>query len=148
MKKYLSARLIIFTMKESWLPFAIVSAFGIILSMIVNSISFAFSESVMILNIVSITPALKAIPLLLVPFTVKAFGFYMKRCEADFYESLPYTRNQVLFSVTGALSLLSVATLSVILLGSYLASLEYISSHVFLVGDSISLFFALILLDS
>ena len=142
MKKYLSKRLLIFTIREGWLPFGIVSAFGIIMSMIYNSINFAFTDGVMILNIASVTPVLKVIPALLIPFTVKAFGFYMKRCEADFYESLPYTRVQVIFSVTAALSLLSIATLTVSALGSYLSSLKYISTHVFLVGDSISIFFA------
>ena len=145
MKKYISQRLLLFTLRENWLPFAIVSVFGIILSLIYNSITFAFTDGVMILNIASVTPALKAIPALLVPFTVKAFCFYMKRCEADFYESLPYTRVQVLFSVTATLSLLSIATLSISMLGSYLASLEYISTHVFLVGDSISIFFAYVI---
>ena len=145
MKKYLSSKLLIFTLRENWLPFAIVSVFGVLSTLIVNSINFAFADTVIILNIASVSPILRSIPMLLIPFTVKAFGFYMKRCESDFYESLPYTRIQVLFSVTGALSLLSIGALAITSLGSYVVSLEYIESQVFLAEDSFLLLVAYVI---
>ena len=145
MKKYLSSKLLIFTLRENWLPFAIVSVLGVLSTLIVNSINFAFPDTVIILNIASVSPILRSIPMLLIPFTVKAFGFYMKRCESDFYESLPYTRIQVLFSVTGALSLLSIGALAITSLGSYVVSLEYIESQVFLAEDSFLLLVAYVI---
>lgn len=145
MKKYLSSKLLIFTLRENWLPLAIVSVLGVLSTLIVNSINFAFADTVIILNIASVSPILRSIPMLLIPFTVKAFGFYMKRCESDFYESLPYTRIQVLFSVTGALSLLSIGALAITSLGSYVVSLEYIESQVFLAEDSFLLLVAYVI---
>ena len=145
MKKYLSSRLLIFTLRENWLPFAIVSGLGVLSTVIVNSMTFAFADTVMILNILSLSPVFKSIPILLIPFTVKAFGFYMKRCDSDFYESLPYTRVQVLLSVTAALSLLSIGALTVTALGSYVVSLEHIKSHVFLMRDSFLLLIAYVI---
>lgn len=145
MKKYLSSKLLIFTLRENWLPFAIVSVLGVLSTLIVNSINFAFADTVIILNIASVSPILRSIPMLLIPFAVKAFGFYMKRCESDFYESLPYTRIQVLFSVTAALSLLSIGALTVTALGSYAVSLEHIKSHVFLMRDSFLLLVAYVI---
>ena len=95
-----------------------------------------------IVDISTVDSLLPLLPLALIPLTVRAFGFYMKRCDADFYESLPYTRTQVLFSQSAALAVLSLGMLLVSSATSIITAIEDLEGCIFLVGDSLLLILA------
>ena len=142
MKKIISSRLVRFAFKENWLPFLILSVGAGLLGSFVGSAFAGLLGGDSIVNIHDVNTLLKILPFGVVLFTVRAFGFYMKRCDSDFYESLPYTRTQALFSITTALSVLSFGMLTLSSLVSMLVSIERLKDAIFLWGDSLLLLLA------
>ena len=137
-----STRLFRFSLQMNWLPFLIVAVASGLLGRLVGFLYFGNSGSVDIVDVTTVGSLLPFLPVALIPLTVRAFGFYMKRCEADFYESLPYTRTQVLFSQSAALAVLSLGMLLVSSATSIITAIEDLEGCIFLVGDSLLLILA------
>ncbi len=141
MKKFISPRLLRFVLKENYILFLIYALVCILFSSLFAGVESAFTGAmtgeVAIIDISSINGVLQILSILAIPLTARAFRFYTKRCDADFFEALPYTRRQIMLSTVSALSLLSLAALVVSALGSVAVASEYVSKNVFLVGDSI-----------
>ncbi len=136
MKKSFSKNLFIFTLRTSFLPFVIYSGISIALAFLMYGLRFEF-YTVDIVDIDMLHPLLTLLSALMIPLVAKAFEFYTKRCDADFFEALPYTRRQVMLSTLAALSLLSLLAVTVSGFGCMIVSLRYIRENVFLFGDSI-----------
>ena len=141
MKKFISPRLLRFVLKENYIPFLIYALVGVLISFLFCGVQSSFTGTmtgdVAIIDISSINGVLQILSILTIPLTARAFSFYTKRCDADFFEALPYTRRQIMISTVSALSLLSLAALVVSALGSVAVASEYVSKNVFLVGDSV-----------
>ena len=140
MKKLISPKLFRFALRENYLSFLIYALSGMLISALFVSVQLSFSGmtgEVAIIDISALNPILQILSIIIVPFTVRAFGFYMKRCDADFFEALPYTRRQIMLSLVSALSLLSLLSLVLSALGSIAVSSKYVSENIFLVGESL-----------
>ena len=143
-KTVFSKRLFLFTLRLNWLPYVLVAAgFGFLGSLYGGLFyGFGFGDSVDVFNIADVGPLLRFLPLALIPLTVRSFVFYTKRCEADFYEALPYTRTQILVSVSAATALLAFGMLTVSAATSLIVFAENLKGSIFLIGESLLILLA------
>ena len=133
------APLFAYALRESWLPFLIITVYAIISAIgVTATYSLLLEYDISILSIESFAEAgIGLLPIAVLFFTIKSLAYYTKRCDSDFFESLPYTRTQVFFSYAAALSLLTLLAILVSTAGSLIAMSELIANNVFLVGDSV-----------
>ena len=142
MKKIISSRLIRFALKENWLT-ALITAVGMsLIGAFFSTLYIGLDTGVHILDIADVGALIKYLPYAVVFLTARAFGFYMKRSDADFFEALPYTRTQILFSISCATSMLSAGMLIVSALTSMIVSADHLKDAIFLWGDSLLLLLA------
>jgi hypothetical protein len=138
-KTVFSPRIFLFTLRLNWLPFVIVAAGAGILGSLFGGLFYGlgFGDSVNVFNIADVGAILRYLPLALIPLTVRSFIFYTRRCESDFYESLPYTRTQILVSVSAATALLALGMLIVSAATSLIVFMEALKGSIFLIGESL-----------
>ena len=103
--RFFSPKLFAFALRENYLFFLIYSIIAILSAGGASDLQNSFFGTMSIISISTVSPMLYILPILMIPLTVKALGFYMKRCDSDFFESLPYTRTEILFTYFAALSL-------------------------------------------
>ncbi len=136
MKKSFSIRYFIYVLRAHFLPFVIYTIASLLLTLLSSSIRMDMG-TVNIVTVSDINTLLNLIPALAVLFTAAAFAAYMKRCDSDFFEALPYTRRQIMISTVAAMALLSLVAITVSCVGCSLIAFDYLSDNVFLLGDSL-----------
>ena len=143
-KTVFSSRLFLFTLKLNWIPFALIAVGAGLLGSLFGGLWYGlgFGDSVNVFNIADVGTFLRYLPLALIPLTVRSFIFYTRRCESDFYESLPYTRTQILVSVSAATALLALGMLIVSAATSIIVFMEALKGSIFLIGESLLILLA------
>ena len=136
MKKVFSTRYFRYVLRTQSIPFIIFTVACLLVTLLSSNIRVNMG-TVDIVTVSSINSLLSVIPQLAILFTASAFAAYMKRCDSDFFESLPYTRRQIMISTVSAMSLLSLATIILSCVGCSVIALGYLKDNVFLLGDSI-----------
>ena len=136
MRKLFSTRYFRYVLRTQSIPFIIFTVACLLFTLLSGNIRVNMG-TVEILTVSNINSLLSVVPQLVIAFTALAFAAYMKRCDSDFFESLPYTRRQIMLSTVSAMSLLSLATIILSCVGCSVISLGYLKDNVFLLGDSI-----------
>lgn len=134
-----SKRLFAYALRESWLPFLLLTAYAILAAFsTASAYRLVTGYDIQILTIDTFAAAgIGLTPAVTILITAKALAYYTKRCDADFFESLPYTRAQVFFSYALASSLLAFISIAIAAVGTLIVTRDIIASNVFLVWDSV-----------